>query len=176
MSEHYYESSFDLMNLLKGSPESPCVHRARFDKTAVQNNCTADEKTEARRVQVASSGVQSEQLNEVGFSLGGSAEALLFNSTLINRASFPAVTVFYQCPLSSLPLPLSAAFLPQLSQCQPLLVVLYHVGGSFTAFFAVTFSCNYILKLKYPQVSSFLMSLPSLNSLQAVSMGLPSLH
>lgn len=107
---------------------------------------------------MASSGVQSEQMNEVGFSLGGSAEALLFNSTLINRASFSAVTVFYQCRLSSLPLPLSAAFLPQLSQCQPLLVALYHVGGSFTAFFAVTFSCNYILKLKYPQVSSFLLS------------------
>jgi len=76
-----------------------------------------------------------------------------------NQASFSAVTVFYQCRLSSLPLPLSAAVLPQLSQCQPLLVVLYHVGGSFSAFFAVTFSCNYILKLKYLQVSSFLLSL-----------------
>lgn len=88
MNEHYYESSFDLTNLLKGSPESPCDHRACFDKTAVQHNCTADEKTEARKVQVASSRVQSQQMNEVGFSLGGSAEALLFNSTLTIKHLF----------------------------------------------------------------------------------------
>ena len=38
MSEHDCESSFDLTNLLKGSLESPCVHRARFDKITVQNH------------------------------------------------------------------------------------------------------------------------------------------